>query len=492
MLDWRRFTYQSEIKKGWSADQKFCVQDESGRKFLLRISPAQLSAHRQELFNLLGQLEKLPLSFSQAQEFGYCQTGVYTLYRWIEGQDLEPILADLAVDRQEELGLAAGRMLRLIHTLPAPQHLASWQERYSAKISRKLAAYKTCGLELNGAACFLDFIANNSQLLANRPQCFTHGDYHIGNMMLADDQLVIIDFDRFDYADPWEEFNRISWCAAVSPEFATARIQSYFGGQPSEEFFRLLALYISVNAISSLPWAIPFGPAEIAVMQEQAATILSWYDRMQDPIPAWYKWSRDARPVRHHYDLLLQEGDDPFHDGPELRAHMAKFDGQPFIEALALAKTDLVLEVGVGTGRLASQILDKCQKLTGIDLSAATLARARQNLVDQAKLELHAGNFLTYNFSGQFNLIYSSLTLWHIRDKAAFYKKAAQLLLPGGRLVFTISRNQASTLDFPGRQLELYPDSPEQTKNLLEATGLRVTREQETEYSYIFAAEKKH
>ncbi|MEK3769068.1 hypothetical protein MKY14_10950 [Paenibacillus sp. FSL R5-0887] len=27
--------------------------------------------------------------------------------------------------------------------------------------------------------------------------------------------------DRFDYGDPWEEFNRIPWCALTSPEFAS-------------------------------------------------------------------------------------------------------------------------------------------------------------------------------------------------------------------------------------------------------------------------------
>ena len=46
---------------------------------------------------------------------------------------------------------------------------------------------------------------------------------------------------------------------------------------------------MTTDALSSLPWAIPFGEGEIKVMINQANDILSWYDNMNDPIPSWYK-----------------------------------------------------------------------------------------------------------------------------------------------------------------------------------------------------------
>ena len=55
------------------------------------------------------------------------------------------------------------------------------------------------------------------------------------------------------------------------------------------EFWKLLALYISSNTLSSLPWAIPFGEKEIQVMQNQAAQVLQWYDGMKNPVPTWYR-----------------------------------------------------------------------------------------------------------------------------------------------------------------------------------------------------------
>ena len=101
--------------------------------------------------------------------------------------------------------------------------------------------------------------------------------------------LTIIDFDRDDFGDPWEEFNRIVWCAQAAPAFASGMVDGYFAGEVPMEFWKLLALYISSNTLSSLPWAIPFGEEEIRVMRKQAAQVLQWYDNMQNPVPTWYR-----------------------------------------------------------------------------------------------------------------------------------------------------------------------------------------------------------
>lgn len=100
--------------------------------------------------------------------------------------------------------------------------------------------------------------------------------------------LNIIDFDRSDYGDPWEEFNRIVWCAQKSPLFASGMVNGYFESNVPLEFWQLLALYIANNTLSSLPWAVPFGESEINTMKSQEKEILQWYDNMQNVIPSWY------------------------------------------------------------------------------------------------------------------------------------------------------------------------------------------------------------
>jgi aminoglycoside phosphotransferase (APT) family kinase protein len=108
-------------------------------------------------------------------------------------------------------------------------------------------------------------------------------------MVDRDGKLTVIDFDRDDYGDPWEEFNRIVWCAQASEAFASGMIDGYFNGEVPMEFWNLLALYIASNSLSSLPWAVAYGEREIAVMQQQAAQVLSWYRNMTQVVPTWYR-----------------------------------------------------------------------------------------------------------------------------------------------------------------------------------------------------------
>ena len=189
---------------------------------------------------------------------------------------------------QYALGFESGVILKTIHSIPAPEGVPAWETRFNAKMDRKIKNYRDCPIKVDGAESFIDYIENNRGLLKARPQCFQHGDYHIGNMMLERGKLVIIDFDRYDYGDPWEEFNRIVWCAQSSPRFASGMVDGYFGGDVPIEFWRLLALYISSNTLSSIPWAIPFGEEEIQKFIKQTKEILGWYAGMTQVVPEWY------------------------------------------------------------------------------------------------------------------------------------------------------------------------------------------------------------
>lgn len=101
-------------------------------------------------------------------------------------------------------------------------------------------------------------------------------------------ELFIIDFDRFDFGDPWEEFNRIVWCVQASPYFATGMVNGYFDGQVPLDFWKLLAFYIASNTLSSIPWSIPFGEDELNIMIKQASDVIEWYDGMENLVPTWY------------------------------------------------------------------------------------------------------------------------------------------------------------------------------------------------------------
>ncbi len=126
-------------------------------------------------------------------------------------------------------------------------------------------------------------------ILEGRPQTYQHGGYHIGNMIIGNyGKLYIIDLDRSDFGDTWEEFNRIVWCVQKSYLFASGMVNGYFDGNVPMKFWKLLALYISSNMLSSVYWAIPFGQDEVNAMLNQAEEVLSWYDDMQRFVLPWY------------------------------------------------------------------------------------------------------------------------------------------------------------------------------------------------------------
>lgn len=283
-----KFTEQKHIDKGWSEDQKFCVATADGTRYFLRISPSERYARRKRLFELLQQVDQLGIPMCRPVQFGQCVEGVSILYTWIDGEDLEPILQNLPKQEQYALGWQSGEILRKIHTIPAPPEQEAWDVRFSRKARGKAEKYLECPLKFPGDTKLVDYLENNWQLLKNRPQCFQHGDYHVGNMMLDHGTLQIIDFDRYDYGDPWEEFNRIVWCAQASPAFASGQLDGYFGGTPPMDFFRLLAFYIASNTLGSIYWAIPFGESEIQAMMGQANDVLVWYDGMKTVVPKWY------------------------------------------------------------------------------------------------------------------------------------------------------------------------------------------------------------
>lgn len=161
--------------------------------------------------------------------------------------------------------------------------------------------------------------------------------------------------------------------------------------------------------------------------------------------------------VIKHYDLLIEEGNDPVSDPKLLQDYMNKWDGKPFIDALMLTPEKAVLEIGVGTGRLAVRTAPLCKHFTGIDISPKTAQKAKINLSDNADISLICADFTEHEFAEKFDVIYSSLCFMHIKEKQSAVFKAASLLNSNGRLVISIDKSGEEYIDMKSRKIKIFP-----------------------------------
>ena len=196
------------------------------------------------------------------------------------------------------------------------------------------------------------------------------------------------------------------------------------------------------------------------------------------------------RDIIDHYDKLIDENNDPARDPKPLRDYMYKWDGDKFIESMSLDQTKSVLEIGVGTGRIAIKVAPLCRNFIGIDISPKTILRAKENLCSNHNIELICDDFLSFAFTDTFDVIFSSLTFMHIEDKARAIEKIASLLNKDGIFVISIDKNQSGFIDMGTRKIRIYPDNPTDISKYISKAHLNLVDKFETEHAYVIVSKK--
>jgi aminoglycoside phosphotransferase (APT) family kinase protein len=278
------------VDKGWSDDCKFHVIDAAGKGVLLRLSSIDEAEKKHIEYQRIEKLSILGIHMSMPLGFGVCGDYVYMLLTWIDGEEASTALGRLSPTEQYDAGREAGCFLRRIHSAPGNGEDRPWDLRYRAKIVRVIDGYRKCGVRISGEDRIIEFIKSNQHRLSGRETTLQHGDYHVGNIIITEDKQVgVIDFNRGGYGDPWEEYNRYVFTWSVSVPFANGQIHGYFDGGVPDEFFDLMGLYSATNALGAIPWAIPFGTADVDRMIENCGLVYDAYDRFECVVPKWYE-----------------------------------------------------------------------------------------------------------------------------------------------------------------------------------------------------------
>ena len=102
-------------------------------------------------------------------------------------------------------------------------------------------------------------------------------------------------------------------------------------------------------------------------------------------------------------------------------------------DVLSTIPFDSCLEIGCGTGKNTSWLLEKTNHITSVDLSEEMLAIARDKIANEKVSFVQADILKDWTFAKQdYDLVSFSLMLEHIENLEPVLVKAAATLKPGG------------------------------------------------------------
>ena len=287
----RNWISAEPVEKGWSSDRKFRIETRSGETLLLRISDIEQYEKKAQEYRIIGKYSRLAFAMSAPLEFGVCHEGrnVYMLLSWVDGRDMEEALPLLSEKEQYLLGRQAGRILKKIHSVPLDPEDVPQKTKQEKKLLQ-LSRYENSSLRIPDDETAIRYVRENIDRIWRQPPAYLHGDFHPGNLILqADGSIGVIDFNRWEVGDPYEEFYKLqSFGTEVSVPYCIGQIDAYFGGKVPEDFWRANAVYVAQASLYSIKWAEPFGQEEIDGMVKRAKAAFADFDGFRKTVPAWY------------------------------------------------------------------------------------------------------------------------------------------------------------------------------------------------------------
>jgi predicted TPR repeat methyltransferase len=108
--------------------------------------------------------------------------------------------------------------------------------------------------------------------------------------------------------------------------------------------------------------------------------------------------------------------------------------GEAIQANVTLDDTMRVMDFGAGTGLITTQIADKVEQVTAVDVSQAMLDKLMAKEEMQGKVEALFQNILEQPLSMRFDLIVSAMAMHHVQDTGKMVACFAEHLKPGGKI----------------------------------------------------------
>ena len=281
-----------KITKGWSSDEKYKIETADGQTLLLRISDISTYDYKKKEYEIVEKYSKLGFAMSSPVDFGICNEGknCYMLLTYVEGKDLEEVLPKLPEKEQYLLGREAGKILKKIHSIPLDECDIPAETKQKKKLFQLQRYVDTPYLRVSDDEVAIEYVRNNIDLIWKENPVYQHGDFHPGNLIyMPDGQIGVIDFNRWEVGDPYEEFYKLEcFGIEVSVPYSIGQIDEYFDDEIPNDFWGALAVYCAHAVLVSIKWAEQFGQKDVDGMVERCKRAFENYDNFNSIIPKWY------------------------------------------------------------------------------------------------------------------------------------------------------------------------------------------------------------
>lgn len=278
------------LSKGFSSDLKFVADD----AYLVRVFPADDIKRRRDEFDTIRALnhfsEYVPKSIHLERIEG--TDWAYMVLSYLPGEDGEEALPALTDKEQYAAGVEAGRTLKKLHRLKAPDDYPTWFDVKRQKSDKYLQGLEDIPVDPDLKKLLRDYIKDNEKLLYDRPNTFQHDDFHPTNLLIHNRQFAgIIDFGRMDWGDPVHDLHKLGFFSSrISAMFTKGIVDGYhegtgFGGS----FWELYTLYSAMHIVSSLVWGMRFGADMFKKMEAFSYDVLGDHDDFKRIRPKWYR-----------------------------------------------------------------------------------------------------------------------------------------------------------------------------------------------------------
>ena len=139
-------------------------------------------------------------------------------------------------------------------------------------------------LSINNVLEPINKLLNN---LSKRELTVLHNDFHLGNMVIHNGCISLIDFNRATSGDWVKEFDGMAWSVKYSPIFATGILDEYLKDENISEFFAMFKGYLTIWQIQMLYFTHDQIDEEKKEVIDLIKYSLEWFNGAEN-IPDWY------------------------------------------------------------------------------------------------------------------------------------------------------------------------------------------------------------